>query len=325
MNVRESWNQLCEQMKDENPEASQALFKIHMGAFDDIRRNGHRITANGQSASIVAASLSPDERFTMICDLGRQMTEASSALINGRFGERCVIRHADHFPHCIFIGLAAILHSIGSGLSGQKLLVLCEYETEEESGDPLGALLPTLQSLFPWTEIKKCARTVKASAPAPAPQFPMDRMDALFEADGATRLDVGRVSFSGTVTRGSIRKGDVVHVVDRSGIKIAPDALVMYMIEKEAPINGDMNTCQIESIVQGQHVVSIVLAVQMPSGPFNGIFLAKETADSPAEEKQEAPAEEKQEAPVPPQAAQEKSNESQRGGFFPRLFGKKKG
>ena len=324
MHVRENWNRLCAQMKDKNPEISQAIFRIHMSAFDDLRKNGHRITANGQPASIVAASLPPNERFTLVCDLGRQMITASTAVINGRFGEKCVIRYADHFPHCIFIGLAAILGGIGSGMPGQKLPVTCEYETEEGSGDPLGALLPTLQACFPWAEVRQCAHAVKARAQAPAPTLSPNGMEALFVVNGAQRVDVGRASFSGTVTRGCIRKSDVLHVADRSGRQIAPDGLVMAIYPKDRADGGKTRAEEADSAQAGQHVDSLLLATEMPVGSFNGILLAKETAPSPRDGKRESARGIQTEAPVPPpQLPPEKPDEPKRDGLFSQLFARK--
>ena len=155
----------------------------------------------------------------------------------------------------------------------------------------MGALLPTLQACFPWAEVRQCAHAVKARAQVPAPTLSPNGMEALFVVNGAQRVDVGRASFSGTVTRGCIRKGDVLHVTDRSGRQIAPDGLVMAIYPKDRADGGKTRAEEADSAQAGQHVDSLLLATEMPVGSFNGILLVKETAPSPAMEKEKAPAE----------------------------------
>ena len=67
MDVRENWNQLNQRIKEENETIIPSLFQIHMGAFEDLRKSGHLITANGQPANFLAHIL--DKRRLILWEL----------------------------------------------------------------------------------------------------------------------------------------------------------------------------------------------------------------------------------------------------------------
>ena len=64
-------------------EVIAGLSQIHMGAFNDLRRNGHQITANDQPASILAATREPKDRNSLACQIGRSMIEGSTGITKG--------------------------------------------------------------------------------------------------------------------------------------------------------------------------------------------------------------------------------------------------
>ena len=128
MNVVENWDTLNARMKEENEEAIAGLFQIHMGAFDDLRKNGHQITVDGQPASILAATLEPKERFSLACQIGRSLIVGNTGNINNALAEMCTIQHADLFPNCIAIALGAMLENIHPGPPNGKMPVMFIYE-----------------------------------------------------------------------------------------------------------------------------------------------------------------------------------------------------
>lgn len=152
--VRENWENLNSRIKNENETTVSELFKIHMGAFDDLRMNGHRVNINDQPLSVLAAKYEPQKRFDLACQYGRSLIKASSGLLNRNLAIMCSIDQADYFPNCIAIGLAAILQYLHPGFPEKKMAVICSYETYNTNNDPLGEKFQVLEKCFQWVEFR---------------------------------------------------------------------------------------------------------------------------------------------------------------------------
>ena len=275
MDTVDQWNGLNARMKEENKEAIAGLFQIHMGAFDDLRRNGHRITLGGRPASVVAATLGPMDRFSLACQIGRSLVRGSTGNINNAFSQICTVRHADLFPNCIAIALGAMLENIHPGPPTGKMPVLIEYEKIRGSGDPLTEKLRALKPCFPWADFRTEVTEKEPPVPAQAPVLPLDRMTALFRADSVFRIDLGRTGFSGSVVRGKIHKGDILTVTDASGKQISPPGVVLDISVKDRVENDRVVSEKADTAAEGQRLDCLLLAVEIPRGSYNGMMLCK--------------------------------------------------
>ena len=313
MEIRKNWDALNARMKEENKECIAGLFQIHMGAFDDLRKSGHLIKANGQPASVLAAKLDPQERFSLACQIGNSLVEKKTGIVGGSMAETFGIRMADDFPNCIAIALGATLESIHPGLPGKKTPVLFTYDTCQGNGGPLGKALQALEPCFPWAEFK--VNTVLKEPPKPmgTPVLPLDRMDVLFKADGVTKIAPGRTSFSGTVVRGTVRKGDVLTVTDAAGRQVYPQCLVMELYLKDRVEDGKVTGEKAEAASAGQHIDSLLVSAEIPAGTYNGFMLCREQEQAPAASAQ---------AEGKP-AAGEKAPKPEKKGFLAGLFKKR--
>ena len=313
METYDNWQRLNARMKEEDAAATVPLFQIHMGAFDDLRKNGHRIQADGKPVSVLAPTLSAQDRFQLACSIGRSLIDAQAGIVNGGFAETCAVRQADFFPHCIAIALGAILEGLHPGQPVQKTAVLVEYETFKGNGDPLGQLLPGLEPCFPWAVFRVEAKETDPPAPAPAAFLPLDKMKTLFRADGLQKIDTGRASFSGTLLRGSVRKGDVLNVTDARGQRLCPPGVVLDILLKDRVEEGRPVVEKAGVLTAGMQADSLFVAVEVPRGSYQGILLCAEGGAETEEAKAPPP------APKPPEAAGPEPKKS----FLSRLFGKK--
>ena len=304
MDVRENWNQLNQRMKEENETIIPSLFQIHMGAFDDLRKSGHLITANGQPVNILVHSIGPDERFSLACQIGRSLIDARSGTVNGGFAEICSIQKANFFPNCIAIAMGAILENIHPGLPGMKMTVLCNYDINKGDDDLLEKALSVLKPCFPWAVFQLKATRKEPPQPVKAPMIPLDQMNTLFQADGIARIDISRTSFSGRVIRGEIREGDVLNVTDGAGQQICPPGVVRAIFLKDRVENGKVVGEQCPVLSKDQHADSLLVAVEIPKGSYRGIVLSKKEGTNKTEKDCSA------NAPT--------------SGFFSRIFGKRK-
>ena len=321
MNVVENWNALNARMKEENEQAVAGLFQIHMGAFDDLRRNGHLITANGQPASVLAATLEPMDRFSLACQIGRSLVEGSTGSINHSFAEICTIQQAGLFPNCIAIALGAMLENIHPGPPTGKMPVLFIYEIIKGNNDPLMEKLRVLEPCFPWADFRMNVKEKERPAPVQAPVLPLDQMTVLFKVEKVYKIDLGRTGFSGSVIRGKIQKGDLLTVTDANGKQICPAGVVMDLSIKDRIENGEVVSKKAETVIEGQHLDCLLLAVEMPKGSYNGMMLCqkkesrKESNSDPGVSDNAPKAQDKQSAGT-------KSPEKK--GFFSGLFKKRR-
>ena len=320
MDVRENWEQLNQRIREENAASIPDLFRIHMGAFEDLRKNGHMITANGQPVNILAHTITPDERFSLACQIGRSLIDAHSETVSGRLTEICAIQKADFFPNCIAIALGAILENIHPGLPGMKMTVLCNYDTINGSDDPLGKNLSVLESCFPWAAFQLNATEKEQPKPENNPVLPLNQMNTLFQADAIAKIDTARTNFSGRVIRGEIREGDVLNVTDGDGQQICPPGVVKAIFLKDRVENGKVVAEQSPILHENQRADSLLVAVEIPKGSYSGILLSKEEGGNLAE---------KPVSTTPGIVSGSSSGEDRiantsKSSFFSRIFGKRK-
>ena len=274
--VRKCWNDLNARMKDENDQTALGLFQIHMGAFDDLRTNGHRVTMYNEPLSIYAASLEPEKRFDLAAEFGRSLIKGSVGKLNYNPAIMCSVDQADYFPNCIAIGLAAILQYLHPGIPGIKMGVVCFYDTFKGNDDPFGKLIRILEPCFPWVDFRTQATKKEKPAPVKAPVLPLKQMAILFKADNVHKIAPGRAGFSGTVIRGEIHKGDTLTVTDGKGQQIAAPGLVMDLSLKDRTENGEIVCEKTDIAANGQHLDCLLVAVELPKGSYNGIMLCGE-------------------------------------------------
>jgi hypothetical protein len=305
LNIRKRWDDLNARMNEENKDAAPGLFQIHMGAFDDLRKNGHRVMADGKPASVLAATLDPQSRLSLACTIGRRLVSAHGGTDHGNPAIICVTDQADFLPNCAAIGLAAILQSLHPGLPGTKLVVCCSYDTFTGNGDPFGKNLKTLALCFSWAEFRVQPAEKEPPRPAEAPVLPLDRMAVLFRADGVFKIAPGRTGFSGTVLRGEIRKGDILTVTDGRGQQIFPSGVVMNLALKDRFENGKAVSETSETVTPGQHLDCLLLGAELPKGTYNGMMLCRQAPaalaapSAPAAQEKASPETKAPEAPEP--------------------------
>ena len=71
--IIKNWNLLNKRMNEEKPTPVPALMKIHIGAFDDVRKNSNKLRMNGKSISEIAPTLSAEQRLELAGEIGRAM------------------------------------------------------------------------------------------------------------------------------------------------------------------------------------------------------------------------------------------------------------
>lgn len=321
MDVRENWEQLNQRIKEENEVMRPSLIQIHMGAFEDLRKNGHMITANGQPVNILAETITPDERFSLACQVGRGLINSRTGNANGGLAVICDIQKADFFPNCIAVALGAILENIYPGLPGMKMTVLCNYDTIQNSDDPLGKALSALEPCFPWAAFQLKATKKEPPQPAVSPALPLDQMSTLFRADGLAIIDTARTSFSGSVVRGEIREGDVLNVTDGGGHQICPPGVVKAIFLKDRFENGKAACERSQVLIKDQHADSVLVAVEIPKGSYNGILLSKKDGGNTVKKSVGAAPETASDSPL---SGEDRTVNASKSSFFSRLFGKRK-
>lgn len=315
MDIIENWNLLNARIKAENTELITSLFKIHMGAFDDLRKGGHLIKMGDKPASEVLPTIEPEQRLAFAGDIGRQLIDASGELLEKRF----VIKGADIFPNCVFIALAAILEnldgSVNSMFPDKKVSVCCEYNTAGGEKDILGKCLPILEKCYSWIHLSLEAHKIEPPAAAPPRYVKPDDSSLIFVADRITKIDVMRTVFGGIVRRGSVRKGDVLNVIDSAGRVLCNEGIILALFSDKP---GEI----IETATEGQRVAELLLAVEIPAGNYNGIFLvdgdkALASPKSPAQAGNNDPASDYGKKPA------ETKEPKKKEGFWSKLRGNK--
>ena len=322
MDVRENWDQLNRRIKEENEAMIPSLFQIHMGAFEDLRKSGHMITANGQPVNILAHTISPDERFSLACQIGRSLIEAHSGTLNGGLAEICVIQKANYFPNCIAIALGAILENIRPGLPGMKMTVLCNYDIIKGNDDLLEKNLSVLKPCFPWAVFQLKATEKEPLQPVSAPVIPLSQMNTLFQTDEIAKIDTSFTSFSGKVVRGEIREGDVLNVTDGAGQQICPPGVVRAIFLKDRIEDGKVAGERIPVLNKDQHADSLLVAVEIPKGSYKGIVLSKKEGTNKTEKP--AGVGDLNTASKPSSSEEDCAANTSKSSFFSRLFGKRK-
>lgn len=206
MDVIENWNLLNERMKSEKPELMSSLFRIHMGAFEDLRKSGHLLKIDEKPVSELAPTIQPQQRLSLAGNIGRSLINAQGDLFNKKF----VISLADYFPNCVLIALAAILENLDgafdSSFPDRKMQVVYAYDTMPGNNDPLGKVIPLIEKCYPWVTVSTEVRLSKPPG-AEAPRFiPKDKTTLIFAVDQVTRVDTMRTAFGGTIRRGEIKR-----------------------------------------------------------------------------------------------------------------------
>lgn len=264
MNIIENWNLLNERINGKDSKLTVSLLQIHMGAFDDLRKCGHMVEVDGKPVSELAPIISPQQRLELAGRIGRDLIQVKGDLFDTGF----VIRMADAFPNCIFIALAALIENTSSEFnvmfSDKKMKVTCEYETAEGKDDPLGKILPKLEDCYSWISLSTEARQTEAPVPQSPRYIPEAMTNLVFTADMCAKIDTMRTAFGGTVQRGSIRKGDVLNVVDGYGKVLCHEGMVLAIY-----IGGK----EVQQAEANQHIDEICLAVEIPAGKYNNILL----------------------------------------------------
>lgn len=266
MDIIENWNLLNSRISRETPEAAVDLVRIHMGAFDDLRKSGHMIKIDGKPVSHMTPIMPAEERLQLAGNIGRSQIDADIDPLNMKF----VIQNADYFPNCIFIALAAIIENLDGGINtlipDSKIPVNCDYETIDGNNDPLGKILPLLERYYPWISLSATEQKKEAPAPPPPRCIPLESSHLLFKVETIAKIDTMRTCFSGTVIRGSIHTGDILNIVDTSGKVLCPEGTVLLMA-------ADMK--KIDQVPEKQHVDELLLSAEIPPGSYNGILLAE--------------------------------------------------
>ena len=255
--IKARWKNLS----SDDPRLAGVLMKIHMGAFDDLRRNGHRITVSGKPASEVTPGMSPEERLTLACGVGNGLIQRQQApAARGVMGLQFSISMADCFPHCIAIAFCAVMDQISPGPLPIRFSVVCSYKTARGGGDPLGALLQEAAPLFPWAKVQIHPEEEAPPEPEKLPVIDLNRMNTLIMVKKAIRVDVARTAFIGRVFRGSLKKGDVLNVTDEQGQALCRPGPVMLIVSGGRPV---------EEVRGGAAIDEMLVAVDLPgdSGP----------------------------------------------------------
>ncbi len=320
MDVRESWDLLNQRIKKENETMIPNLFRIHMGAFEDLRNSGHLVDVNGQPVNILAAKLKPEDRFSLACQIGRKLIDAKPEMLDDGLVEHFTIQKANFFPNCIAIALAAILEKTGPGFPGMKMTVICSYDTIKGEEDLFGKALSVLEPCFPRTVFQVKATETGRPEQKNARLIPIHGMQTLFQADGLTKTDTARTSFSGKVIRGEIRKGDVLNVTTSTGREICPPGVVLAIFLKDRVEDGKVVGEQCEVLSKDQHADSLLVAVEIPKGDYDGIVLSgREGAEQTEKPAGAGPNKEFRS----PASGEDRTAGASRPGFFSRLFGKR--
>lgn len=262
MDILENWNSLNSRMKN-RPELINALFPIHMGMFDDLRKNGHRLKKNGSSLSELAAGLEAEEKMQLAVQAGQYLIKGSGTLYEKTF----VIEYADYFPNCIFIVLAAILENLDGAFDvthpDKKMKILCRYETVSGSGDPLGKILPVLEKCYPWIALR-IEKGEKAPTKTEERIIPHESSSTVFIADSINKIDTMRTVLSGTVNKGRISIKDVMNITDGSGRVLGPQGAVIAIFSQNKSLSA---------VSAGQKVDELLIATEIPSGDYRGVLL----------------------------------------------------
>ena len=262
--IKTRWKDLS----SDDPKLAGVLMEIHMGAFDDLRKNGHRITVSGKPASEVMPGMSPEDRLTLACAVGSGLIQRQQApAAQGVMGLQFSISMADLFPHCIAIAFCAILDQISPGPLPIRFSVICSYKTARGSGDPLGTLLREAAPLFPWAQVSVQPEEEAPPEPEKLPVIDLNRMNTLIMVRKSVRVDVARTAFIGRVFRGSLKKGGILNVTDEKGQALCQPGPVLLIVSGGKPV---------EEVRGGAAIDEMLVAVDLPQGVPSTVFLTAE-------------------------------------------------
>lgn len=276
MDIIENWRLLSKRMQSEENQVIVELAKIHMGAFDDLRRMGHVLSIGGQKVSEKLTDMEVEERLQLASRVGQSLTNWD----HGDFKElNFHFNLADSFPHCIFIHMAAVIENLDGSLNllfpNTKMPVICNYDTIEGAGNPLGMLLPVLDKCYPW--IRVVDKPVVQARPKPKDlgRLPIEASSVIFAAESVTAITVMRTAFSGKLVKGSIRVKDTLSVTDGSGNVLTREGQVMLLVVDQKPC---------DKVETGQIVDELVLSLEIPKGEYQGILLLDSVRKFPGKE-----------------------------------------
>lgn len=111
---------------------------------------------------------------------------------------------------------------------------------------------------------KKIKSTEKAHEQQ-APQYTdIQKSSMVVRADPVTKIDVIRTVFLGMLVKGKIAVGDVLNVTDGTGRILCNEGVVMKII---------MDKRSVSEVKEQQQIDEILVAVEIPKGTYNGLFL----------------------------------------------------
>ena len=308
MDIIENWNFLNSRMKEENSEIIPELMQVHMESFNDLRKSGYLLSMGDKKISEIAPTISPEERLQLIGAIGNSLVKRNQ---NDLFSWTMNIDLADAFPNCVFIAIAAILENLEGGinlvLKDKKMVTTCIYSTTEGANDPLGKLLPLLSKIFSWVDIVCKKNTVKAPEPQAARYADVQKAHVVIKAESVTKIDVMRTAFSGVVERGEIKKGDALIVTDGEGKILCNEGVVLLLVTDKHPVSA---------VKEHKRIDEMLVAVEIPKGTYNGLFLISEKPTDTGKESNEI-------TEQPKDCAKADAEDNKKRGFFSKLFGKK--
>ncbi len=265
MDIIKSWRKLNDRMKEQAPELIGPLMMIHLGAFDDLRNSGHMLGLDGKRISHIVPTLSAEQRLELAGKIGQSLITAEESL----FEKAYVIENADGFPNCIFIALAAMLENTNAAYKdlppGKKIKITCSYDTLQDQPGPLGRILPVLTQCFPWLDMTAVFNEARKPAAEKPQWISLSDSKSLFCADGLTKIDTMRTVFSGRVTRGTLRKNDILNVTDHLGKVLCNEGVLLSMF---------IGNKEVDTAAEGQRIDELCLSVDIPKGEYRAIFVA---------------------------------------------------
>lgn len=201
------------------------------------------------------------------------------------------------------------------------MTVLCNYDIIKGTDDLLGKALSVLKPCFPWAVFQLKATEKGPTQPVKAPMIPLDQMNTLFQAEAIAKIDTARTSFSGRVIRGEIREGDVLNITDGTGQQICPPGVVRAIFLKDRVENGKVVGERCSVLSKDKHADSLLLAVEIPKGSYNGIILSKKEGISQTKKPVGVGL---NAASCSPSSGEECTDSASKSSFFSRIFGKRK-
>ncbi|MGI6635642.1 MAG: hypothetical protein ACOX7B_10775 [Christensenellales bacterium] len=265
MNTIENWKLLMQRMQAEKNPVIVRLSQIHMGAFDDLKKQGHLVKMNQQPISEQLIDMDADERLELAGSVGGLLTKSEQKGITEAVFN---IQSADEFPHCIFIHIAAVIEHLdiieGVLSPDVKMNVVCNYTTSAGKDNPLGLILPVLETCFPWIAVKDNAYLQAGPDPEKPKIIPLQASSVIFAAEKTNEVGTMRTVFTGMLYKGTIHVRDTLNVTDVHGNVLTREGQVLLIVVDGKPT---------QLANAGQRIDELCLALEIPRGKYEGILL----------------------------------------------------